>query len=77
VKLTPVPDPEPCRGFRWIGQPFSSCDDCGKPAWEHEGEMRLKAGAPMPGPGDCWELRPWKPGEAEAIRRKWEGWRPS
>jgi hypothetical protein len=58
-----------CMGFRWIGQSFACCDGCGRPAWEHAGEMRLRAGA-TPFGGD-WELRPWKPGEAEAIRRKW------
>lgn len=25
----------PCFGFQWIGQPFSSCDNCGHPYWEH------------------------------------------
>lgn len=64
-------DAEPaCRGFRWIGQSFASCDGCGKPAWEHEGEMRLRDGA-VPFGGDAFELRLWKPGEAAAIRRKW------
>ncbi len=58
--------PEPCRGFRWIGQSFASCDECGKPAWEHEGEMRLRDGAGPFGGKDDWELRPWKHGEAEA-----------
>ena len=61
-----------CRGFRWIGQSFATCDGCGRPAWEHEGEMRLKAGAGPFGGDEIWELRPWKPGEAEAIRRKWD-----
>ena len=65
------PAPADCPGFRWIGQSFASCDGCGKPAWEHEGEMRLREGAgPFGGDGD-WELRPWGPGEAEAIKRKW------
>lgn len=62
---------EPCPGFQWIGQPFTSCDGCGKPAWEHEGELRLRPGSALLAAGDCWELRPWRPGEAEAIRRKW------
>jgi TIR domain len=34
------PAAEPCPGFQWIGQSFATCDRCGKPAWEHEGEMR-------------------------------------
>ena len=62
-----------CRGFWWIGQSFSSCDECGRPAWEHEGEMRLRDGATPFGGDDCWELRPWGPGEADAIKRKWAG----
>jgi hypothetical protein len=62
-----------CYGFRWAGQSFTSCDGCGRPAWEHRGEMRLRDGAtPFAGGGD-WELRPWGPGEADAIRRKWAG----
>ena len=24
-----------CDVFRWVGQSFRSCDDCGKPFWEH------------------------------------------
>jgi hypothetical protein len=65
------PAPE-CRGFRWIGQPFTSCDGCGRPAWEHEGVMRLHDGAAITGvDSDVWELRPWAPGEAEAVERKW------
>jgi hypothetical protein len=34
-----------CRGFRWIGQSFATCDGCGKPAWEHDGMLRLREGA--------------------------------
>ena len=43
----------------------------GRPAWEHEGEMRLRDGASFDGGDGDWELRPWKPGEADAIKRKW------
>jgi hypothetical protein len=25
-----------CVAFQWLGQPVTSCDDCGKPAWEHD-----------------------------------------
>jgi len=60
-----------CRGFRWIGQSFASCDGCGKPAWEHDGILQHRAGTPLSLGGDNWELRPWAPGEAEARKRKW------
>jgi hypothetical protein len=67
-----VPSVTPgCPGFQWIGQSFATCDGCGRPAWEHEGEMRLREGAKLTGSEDDWELRPWKPGEADAIKRKW------
>lgn len=29
-----------CYGFQWVGQPFSSCDNCGKPYWEHSHDDR-------------------------------------
>ena len=67
----PEPEPEPCLGFWWIGQSFASCDNCGRPAWEHEGEMRPREGA-GPFSDDGCEMRPWKAGEAEAIRRRWD-----
>jgi hypothetical protein len=76
IPVTPIPGPEHCPGFKWIGQPYTTCDGCGKPAWEHEGEMRLRDRDVFPLDPDAWELRPWKPGEAEAIRRKWEGMTP-
>lgn len=66
--------PEACRGFQWIGQSFATCDGCGRPAWEHEGELRLRAGATIASPVSSehnWEMRPWGPGVAEAIKRKW------
>lgn len=71
-RVAAAPATPDCPGFQWIGQSFATCDGCGKPAWEHGGEMRLREGAKLVigGTGD-WELRPWKPGEAEAIKRKW------
>lgn len=70
---TTTPQAADCRGFRWIGQSFASCDGCGRPAWEHDGMRRLREGAKLlfGGGEDDWELIPWKPGEAEAIKRKW------
>jgi hypothetical protein len=58
-----------CQGFVWIGQPFTTCDRCGQPAWEHAGEEVPVEGA---GPFDNRRtVRPWKPGQADAIRAKW------
>lgn len=47
-----------CDGFAWIGQKFSTCDDCGHPAWDHDGMKRLR---PDAGPfnDDAWEVRAW------------------
>ena len=61
----------PCpEGFHWIGQPFTTCDECGLPAWEHEGMADLPLNA---GPFNAdWVLRPWQPGEREACRAKWD-----
>lgn len=67
---TQAPEPPPvCEGFRWIGQSFATCDRCGQPAWDHAGEEVPVEGA---GPFDTRRtVRPWKPGEADAIRAKW------
>jgi hypothetical protein len=27
-----------CESFRWVGQTFASCDNCGKPYWEPDCE---------------------------------------
>jgi hypothetical protein len=32
----PAAKPE-CRGFHWIGQSLYHCEQCGEPAWEHDG----------------------------------------
>lgn len=72
VDVPAEPEPEPCRGFRWIGQSFATCDGCGKPAWEHDGMLMLRPGSSPFGDSDMdWEVKPWGPGEADAIRRKW------
>ena len=67
-----VPAPEPprgCDGFRWIGQPFTSCDGCGRPAWEHKGMQVLKEGSsPFGGSAMEWEVRPWAPGHMERVK---------
>ncbi|MFE9127054.1 hypothetical protein ACFYOF_16815 [Streptomyces sp. NPDC007148] len=59
-----------CQGFVWIGQSFATCDRCGQPAWDHEGEE-----VPADGAGlldDRRAVRPWKPGQADRIRAKWD-----
>lgn len=64
------PNPPACEGFVWIGQPFTTCDRCGRPAWEH---AALEVAPPGAGPFDhARELRPWAPGETDKIRAKWE-----
>lgn len=58
----------PCEGFAWIGQPFSSCNACGAPFWEHTHEMR-----PNPdGPFLAMHAVPISDDQREACRRKWE-----
>ena len=52
--------------FSWIGQPFDTCDECGRPAWEHAGIET----APLT-PFGAMTWRPWREGEAEAIRERW------
>jgi hypothetical protein len=56
--LEPLSD---CRGFRWIGQSWESCDACGRPWDEHDGLHTLREGAPpFGGTDDDWYIRPWK-----------------
>ena len=62
--LFPEPAKPECRGFHWIGQPFTSCDNCGRPWDAHEGYWGHKAGA-GPFDADAQELVPW-PARREA-----------
>jgi hypothetical protein len=56
-----------CFAFQWIGQPLSSCDNCGHPFWEHTHEVTQ---APGKGLGHYLhkvirqEMR-------DAVERKW------
>jgi hypothetical protein len=69
TQAEPTELPPVCEGFQWIGQSFATCDRCGQPAWDHAGEDVAAEGA---GPFDNRRtVRPWKPGEADAIRAKW------
>jgi hypothetical protein len=67
----PPPTQTPaCEGFVWIGQPFTTCERCGQPAWEHAGE---EVPADDAGPFDMRRtVRPWNPGQADRIRARWD-----
>ncbi|MGE9282302.1 hypothetical protein ACP4B2_27660 [Streptomyces rochei] len=70
TETQPPATPVVCEGFVWIGQSFATCDRCGQPAWEHDGQDVAVEGA---GPFDPRRtVRPWEPGQADAIRAKWE-----
>ena len=69
---------ESCPGFHWIGQPITSCDRCGRPAWDHDYDMR-SGGTPFGelvpvawsrGAIATWEARDWISTEraAEMLR---------
>ncbi|MFD9443376.1 hypothetical protein [Streptomyces sp. NPDC060001] len=67
-----TPEPEPpvvCEGFVWIGQSFATCDRCAQPAWDYDGaDVAVEGAGPF---DDRRTVRPWEPGEADAIRAKW------
>lgn len=64
--------PQACpEGFHWIGQPMTSCDKCGLPAWEHDGLATTREPLRSPFDDAPMVLRPWRPGEADQIRRSW------
>jgi len=68
---TPPQDTKPpCEWFHWIGQPFYSCDQCGRPAWEHKGRLAPPQ-SPFSSSGSD-EGIPWTDEERESCRRKWE-----
>ncbi len=76
VVQPPMPPDEPrvpCpEGFHWIGQSFAHCDACPFPAWEHEGIADMDRSSPF-SMDTPLKLRPWGPGQREAIKAKWEG----
>jgi len=47
-----------CRGFRWVGQPWEHCDECGRPWHVHDGLMTLRRDA-TPFGDDGWYIKPW------------------
>jgi hypothetical protein len=71
----PPEPPRPCPGFRWIGQPYTSCDRCGLPYWEHSHEERLAPGASLGAAlsGEGLDLVPIAAESAAACKRRWEG----
>ena len=56
-----------CPAFKWVGQPFSSCDECGKPFWKHSHDTRYDA--PFGGRERRVVITRV---QAEACRRKWD-----
>ncbi len=62
-----------CYGFQWIGQPFTSCDNCGHPYWVHSHDVRgTHADGRQAALG--WQVRRIITVEAaKACRRKWTG----
>ena len=68
-----------CLVFAWIGQSFASCDNCGKPYWEHlfdpvygggKGAYRIKVYHKYLG----WrwkDVNPITPEHRERVKQKW------
>ncbi len=66
-KVEPVEKRQPCPdGFHWIGPSFAHCDQCGFPAWEHEGDHK-----PLSPFGDAFEVVPYTDEQKATMRRKW------
>jgi hypothetical protein len=57
-----------CYGFMWVGQPFTSCDNCGQPYWEHTHE---EVPHPAGGPFGRRLRRIISAADKEATRKKW------
>lgn len=53
-----------CFGFRWIGQHFQHCDNCGEPYWEHTHYETMR--------GDRWFRRSITPIDRARMRAGWE-----
>lgn len=56
-----------CRWFVWVGQPWTSCEVCGRPAWDHDGEA-----VPDGQPFTRLIGKPWRDGEADRMRARFE-----
>lgn len=61
---------EPCpEGYHFVGQPLTHCCECGLPPWEHAGMSVLATDDPFAAE---FVLRPWRLGERERLRAKWD-----
>ena len=80
----PPSTPAPCWIFCWVGQTSESCDDCGRPFWEHLYEPPLGGAKPIFHVKQYLNHRRvwvWQPvgrvisrQRAEACRAKWDGY---
>lgn len=59
-----------CETFRWVGQPFTSCDECGLPYWEHTHEHQVNREAKLFA-DDMLTRVPISPEAAAACKRHW------
>jgi hypothetical protein len=49
-----------CNSFQWIGQPITSCDGCGKPAWDHDyREVAVVDSVRVDAPWAYWVVGDW------------------
>ena len=63
-------EPYVCEGFAWVGQSFASCEECGRPYWEHSHDRR-SGGSDGPF-GLGLRLVPITPEQARGCRMKWD-----
>lgn len=62
--------PQPCEGFRWLGQSLKHCDRCSLPYWLHTHEERLKKGG-SPFSDAPLVFEPITKEQADAVRVNW------
>jgi hypothetical protein len=72
-----------CFIFWWIGQGFDSCENCGKPHWEHlfdpayggsKGTYRVKEYVGYKGTWRWKRVNPITAEGRERTRERWEGY---
>lgn len=64
--------PKECRGFHWIGQAWTSCDNCGRPVWEHEGYAYVDREATTSFLHPVFYVEPFEPGVRERLKERWD-----